>query len=723
MNFLDDLNPQQKKAVTYTKGPLLVLAGAGSGKTRVLTYRMAYLIKEQGVNPKNIIAITFTNKAAREMKERIERILPDVKNMFVSTFHSACVRFLRMDVDKLGYNRNFIIFDTQDQQTLMRECLRSLNIDDKKFAPTAVLNYIGRAKDQLLSPGKCIDSAKDIREKTMAQIYELYQKRLKENNALDFDDIIMKTVELFKNYPQILSYYQNRFMHILVDEYQDTNIAQYELVRMMAGKHRNLCVVGDDDQSIYSFRGADIRNILEFEQDFPDAMIIRLEQNYRSTQNILNAANCVIDHNYGRKKKTLWTDNGEGEKIYLTTLDNEYEEAYFITREIDELVVKENIHYGDIAVLYRTNVQSRVLEETMVKMGLPYKMVGGLKFYQRKEIKDLLCYMRVVANPSDDVSLNRIINVPRRGIGDITLNKLKIMAEERNSSIFGIITNIEEAPLSLAIKNKLYKFFLMIEDFVKASKSMSISALMNYMLEETGYLQELIDENTIEASNRIENLREMIGAAKEFEYRSPEASLEDFLAELALLSDVDDVEEKEEAVVMMTLHSAKGLEFPVVFLTGMDEGIFPHSRSFFEDDQLEEERRLCYVGITRARKKLYMTRAWQRSIYGNTTYYTTSRFINEIPQEYIEEIEDVTESKNTSSSFLDNTPSGSERAPFKATTPSGPIKPGDRVMHSKWGEGIVIDMDGIDEEAQISIRFPSVGEKHLIMKYAPIVKI
>ncbi|MDD4569335.1 MAG: DNA helicase PcrA [Tepidanaerobacteraceae bacterium] len=724
MEFLDNLNPQQKEAVTHPAGPLLVLAGAGSGKTRVLTYRMAYLIKNQGVNPKNIIAITFTNKAAREMKDRIEHILPGVRDMLVSTFHSACVRFLRFDIDKLGYNRNFIIFDNQDQQVLIKDCLKNLNIDDKKFTPAGVLNYIGRAKDQLLIPSKCLDMAKDIREKTMAGIYELYQKRLKENNALDFDDIIMKTVELFKEYPRILSYYQNRFVHILVDEYQDTNIAQYNLIRMMAAKHRNLCVVGDDDQSIYSFRGADIRNILEFEQDFSDATVIRLEQNYRSTQTILNAANEVIDHNFGRKKKTLWTDNGEGQKINLVTLEDERQEAYFIAREINERVFRDNIGYGDIAVLYRTNAQSRVLEEAMVKTGLPYRIVGGLRFYQRKEIKDTLSYLRVVANPSDDVSLTRIINVPRRGIGNVTVNKLREVAEEKNRSIFDIITSMDDMLLSSSFKNKLRSFFLMLKDFIEMSKTMSIVDLMNYILEKTGYMEELNNQHTTEALSRIENLQEMISAAMEFEQRSPGGGLEDFLAELALVSDVDNMEEKEQAVVLMTLHSAKGLEFPIVFLSGMDEGIFPHSRSLLDDNQLEEERRLCYVGITRARKKLYMTRAWRRSIYGNKAYYSASRFLDEISPEYIIESSYDT-GNNVDTVELQTQVPKTEVINSKDydSFSSCSIRPGDRVRHSKWGEGTVTDMDGIDEEAQISINFPLVGEKHLILKYAPIIKI
>lgn len=713
MDFLQDLNSQQRKAVTHPAGPLLVLAGAGSGKTRVLTYRIAYLIKNQAVNPRNIIAITFTNKAAREMKERLQQLLPSVNDILVSTFHSACVRFLRFDIDKLGYNRNFIIFDTQDSQALIKECLQALNIDEKKFAPAAVLNYISRAKDRLLEPSKCLDNAKDIREKTMATLYELYQRRLKEHNALDFDDIIVKTVQLFKEFPAVLSYYQKRFLHILVDEYQDTNLAQYELVRMMAAKHRNLCVVGDDDQSIYAFRGADIRNILEFEQDFPDATVIRLEQNYRSTKTILNAANDVIDNNFARKKKRLWTDNGEGEKINLVTLEDEGQEAYFIAQEINNRIFRDNLNYKDFAVLYRTNAQSRVLEEAMVRMRLPYKIIGGLRFYQRKEIKDILAYLRVIANPSDDVSLLRIINVPKRGIGTTTVDRLKAAAEERNQSIFDIIMDGKGLSISSGTLNKLQAFLLMMQDFRDVADTMSVSELINYVLEQTGYMDKLISENTNEALSRAENLREMIGAAMDFEQKMPDGTLEDFLTELALVSDVDDLDEDSDAVVLMTLHNAKGLEFPIVFMAGMDEGIFPHSRSLLDEDQLEEERRLCYVGMTRAKKKLYMTRAWQRSLYGNTSYYAASRFLNEISDEYIIE---------TSYGIADNA-AVCRSEPEVSKKSVANISPGDRVRHLKWGEGIVLDIEGIDEDAQISINFPSVGEKCLILKYAPIVKI
>jgi len=736
MNFLEDLNPEQKKAVTHPGGPLLILAGAGSGKTRVLTYRVAFLIEKAAVKPENMLAITFTNKAAREMKDRIEKLLPGIHGLLVSTFHSACVRFLRSDIDRLGYSRNFIIFDTQDQQVLMRECIKARNIDEKKYTPAGVMSFIGRAKDKLLTPEKCLEKAKDIREKTNGQLYEIYQKRLKENNAMDFDDLIMNTVKLFRENPDVLSYYQARFRHILVDEYQDTNLAQYELVKLMAQKHRNLCVVGDDDQSIYGFRGADVRNILEFEDDFPDATVIRLEQNYRSTGNILEAANHVIDHNLGRKKKTLWTKNETGGKIRCISLEDEHEEAFFIAREIEGLIDKKQLDYGDFAVLYRTNAQSRVLEEIMLKMGIPYKMVGGIRFYQRKEVKDLLAYLRVAANPSDNVSLARIINVPRRGIGDTTVNNLRAISDEKATSIYEIIKRVDEFDLAGAAKNKLTKFNILMEDLIGSAKTMAVSDFMNYVLEKTGYMAEFETENTPDAVSRMENLKEMIGAAVEFEKRIPDGGLEDFLAEAALLSDVDELSEGVPAVILMTLHSAKGLEFPVVFLAGMDEGIFPHARSMLNEDEMEEERRLCYVGITRAKKLLYLTRAWQRSLYGNTSYYSASRFIDEIPEGLLDdtgmngksslkaaaskEHDDFNMAPDTSTA-----PFSPRRQDFGASISSGSfggLKPGDRVKHSKWGEGTVVGFDGMDEDAEISINFPSVGLKHLILKYAPIIK-
>ncbi|HHY03655.1 MAG TPA: DNA helicase PcrA [Thermoanaerobacterales bacterium] len=729
MDFLNDLNPEQKKAVIHTKGPLLILAGAGSGKTRVLTYKVAYILRTKTANARNIIAITFTNKAAREMKERVEQLLPGKKGLLISTFHSACVRFLRQDIDKLGYNRNFNIFDTQDQKVVIRECIAKMNLDEKKYTPQSVLGYIGRAKDILKTPDECSDNAKDIRERTMAGLYKLYQKRLKENNALDFDDLIMKTVELFRQNPSVLSKYQERYQYILVDEYQDTNRAQYELIRMLAAKHRNLCVVGDDDQSIYGFRGADIRNILDFEEDFPDATVIRLEQNYRSSQNILDAANNVIDHNFGRKRKTLWTENPSGHKIGIASLENEHDEAFFIAREIENMILKDGMEYKDFAVLYRTNAQSRVIEEVMVKMGIPYRMIGGMRFYERREIKDLLAYLRAIANPYDDVSLMRIINVPKRGIGEATIDKLNNLADENNLRIFDIIKMIEDTPLAAGVVNRVSKFRKLMIDFIDKSETMTISDLIRYVLDETGYMKELTLENSPESISRIENLQEFVGAAIEYENRSSDIRLEDFLAELALVSDVDKLEDGEQAVVLMTLHGAKGLEFPVVFLAGMDEGIFPHARCMLDADELEEERRLCYVGITRAKQRLYLTRAWQRSIYGNTSYYTPSRFIDEIPDELVEDVSfGAGGSKVNSQKHLpvDDNTCFSQETSYKTDDSQVNfvgLAPGSRVRHSKWGEGIVLDVQGIDEDAEISIDFKSVGVKHLISKYAPLVRI
>jgi DNA helicase-2/ATP-dependent DNA helicase PcrA len=723
---LKQLNAQQMKAVTHPRGPLLVLAGAGSGKTRVLTYRVAYLVEELGISPKNIMAITFTNKAANEMKERIKQLLHGAEGFLVSTFHSACVRILRRDIDKIGYDRGFAIFDAYDQKVVVRNSIKELNLSDKKFPPASVLNYIGREKDKLFNPQKSFDNSNDVRERTMAQIYQLYQKKLYDSNALDFDDLIMKTVELFNHNPTVLSYYQNRFLHILIDEYQDTNRAQYELIKLLAGRYKNICAVGDDDQSIYGFRGADIRNILDFERDFPDAVVIRLEQNYRSTQNILDAANTVIDNNMGRKKKHLWTQNQQGEKIRIVALDNEKEEAFFIARKIQDINDQEGQGYGNFAVLYRTNAQSRVLEEIMLRSGIPYRMVGTIRFYQRKEIKDMLAYLRLIANSSDNISLERIINVPKRGIGDATVDSLKNFAEEGNYSIYEIIKNVEQYSFSSLAKKRIHKFRMLMDDIIEQSNSCGISNLVSLVLEKSGYMDELYAENTVEASSRIENLKELVSAALEFEERSPGAGLEDFLAEAALVSDVDELPENEQAVVLMTLHSAKGLEFPVVFLAGMDEGIFPHARSMFDPDQLEEERRLCYVGITRAKRLLFLTRAWRRNIYGNLSFYSASRFLNELPPELTEE--EITESavqpsvEHAESGYGQDAPMAS-RFEVKGHMGKNRLMPGDRVRHSKWGEGLVVDIEGIDEDAQVSIDFQLVGLKHLILKYAPIIKV
>jgi DNA helicase-2/ATP-dependent DNA helicase PcrA len=725
---LNELNPQQVKAVTHPGGPLLVLAGAGSGKTRVLTYRVAYLVRQLGVDPNSIMAITFTNKAANEMKERLKELLSGYFGVFVSTFHSACLHILRRDIDKLGYERGFAIFDTYDQKIVVRDCLKELNLSEKKFPPNSALSYIGREKDHLHTPKDSLDMSKNVFEKTMAQIYELYQKKLYDSNALDFDDMIFKTVELFRLYPRVLSYYQETLSHILIDEYQDTNRAQYELIKMLAEKHRNICAVGDDDQSIYGFRGADIRNILDFERDFPDATVIRLEQNYRSTQIILDAANSVIENNTGRKKKRLWTSNPRGVKIGVATLQNEKEEALFIAKKIQYIMDEEGLGYGNFAVLYRTNAQSRVLEETMLRSGIPYSLVGSIRFYHRKEVKDILAYLRIVVNSSDNVSLERIINVPKRGIGNTTVDKLKTFAQENNRPIYEIIKNIEHFPFSSLAKNRLNKFKSLIDEIVGQSQFMNISDLVRLILEKTGYLDKLYAENTVEAASRIENLKELVSAASEFESQSENVGLEDFLADIALSSEVDELAEDEQAVVLMTLHSAKGLEFPVVFIAGMEEGIFPHARSMFDPEQLEEERRLCYVGMTRAKMKLFLTRALQRNVYGSRSVYSTSRFLGELPMELIEE-----EADQNIYSYMpyDESTQYLERDFSEATQDKivrdkigkNSLMPGDMVKHTKWGKGLVLDIEGNGENAQVSIDFALVGVKHLILKYAPIVKI
>ena len=639
MDLLNGLNTEQKNAVLHDEGPLLILAGAGSGKTRVLTNRIAYLIKEQGVMPYNILAITFTNKAAREMRERIDNLIGNLGNdMWVGTFHSICIRMLRRDIEKLGYDKSFVIYDTQDQQVVIKECIKELNINDKNFPPKSVLETIGKQKDELIDAARFEKLySSDFRMGKIAKLYSLYQKKLKSNNALDFDDIIMNTIRLFEQYPEVLEYYQRKFRYVLVDEYQDTNTAQYTLVRKLSEAHGNLCVVGDDDQSIYGWRGANIRNILDFEKDFKGCKTIKLEQNYRSTQNILDAANYVIKNNTGRKSKSLWTDNKGGSKIVICENDNEHEEALYTAREIHRLAMEENRKYREFAVLYRINAQSRVLEEMFMREGLPYKIVGGQKFYDRKEIKDIIAYLRLIQNPADNVSLKRVINVPKRGIGDATVDAAEDLAFESGVSIFSIVSNAEECPSLRRAANKLANFSTMILKLRTMKQNMGISQLLDMVVEDTGILREYEIENTVEAQSRIENIKELKSVAMEFEKSSEDNSLEEFLAHISLVSDLDNLEEEQDYVVLMTMHSAKGLEFPVVFIPGLEEGVFPGYRAITEGpDQLEEERRLCYVGITRAREKLYLSNARFRTLFGNSTYNKPSRFLAEIPEELVE---------------------------------------------------------------------------------------
>ncbi|MGF7429726.1 DNA helicase PcrA [Thermoanaerobacterium thermosaccharolyticum] len=712
MNILDKLNDRQKEAVVTTEGPLLILAGAGSGKTRVLTHRIAYLIKEKRVSPANILAITFTNKAAQEMKDRVESLLGYVGDIWISTFHSACVRILRRDIEKIGYDKNFVIYDTQDQKSLVSDCIKELDLNEKQYTPKGMLSAISKAKDKMISPDEyLLEFGNDYRNKKVADVYRLYQKKLKKDNALDFDDIIIKTIELFKKDEEILRYYQDRFRYIMVDEYQDTNRPQYEFVNLLAKRYRNLCVVGDDDQSIYGWRGADIKNILDFEKDYPEAKVIKLEQNYRSTQIILDAANNVIDNNIKRKKKQLWTDNKDGEKIIVCEVQNEREEANFIIDRIKDLIANGR-KYSDFAILYRTNAQSRIFEEACMMNDIPYKLVGALRFYDRKEIKDIIAYLRILVNPYDDVSLKRIINVPKRGIGESTVSALEQYAREHDTSMYFAIPNVE---LKGRARKVLDNFKNFIDDLINQLDFMNIIEVIDYILEKTGYMDELKADDTKESESRIENINEFIRAAREFIETSEDKSLESFLSGITLVSDIDTAGDIGESVVLMTLHSAKGLEFPVVFMAGMEEGIFPSSMSFIDEHELEEERRLCYVGITRAKERLFMTYARTRNLYGKPQYNTASRFINEIPQDLIVEYDKGAIKRNDYESVSSYINTFARKANDKAN-----YNPGDKVEHKLWGIGTVINVEGIGEERELTVAFPNVGVKRLSLKYAPI---
>ncbi|MCP2239105.1 DNA helicase PcrA [Thermoanaerobacterium thermosaccharolyticum] len=712
MNILDKLNDRQKEAVVTTEGPLLILAGAGSGKTRVLTHRIAYLIKEKRVSPANILAITFTNKAAQEMKDRVESLLGYVGDIWISTFHSACVRILRRDIEKIGYDKNFVIYDTQDQKSLVSDCIKELDLNEKQYTPKGMLSAISKAKDKMISPDEyLLEFGNDYRNKKVADVYRLYQKKLKKDNALDFDDIIIKTIELFKKDEEILRYYQDRFRYIMVDEYQDTNRPQYEFVNLLAKRYRNLCVVGDDDQSIYGWRGADIKNILDFEKDYPEAKVIKLEQNYRSTQIILDAANNVIDNNIKRKKKQLWTDNKDGEKIVVCEVQNEREEANFIVDRIKDLIANGK-KYSDFAILYRTNAQSRIFEEACMMNDIPYKLVGALRFYDRKEIKDIIAYLRLLVNPYDDVSLKRIINVPKRGIGESTVSALEQYAREHDTSMYFAIPNVE---LKGRARKVLDNFKNFIDDLINQLDFMTIIEVIDYILEKTGYMDELKADDTKESESRIENINEFIRAAREFVETSEDKSLESFLSGITLVSDIDTAGDIGESVVLMTLHSAKGLEFPVVFMAGMEEGIFPSSMSFIDEHELEEERRLCYVGITRAKERLFMTYARTRNLYGKPQYNTASRFINEIPQDLIVEYDKGAIKRNDYESVSSYINTFARKANDKAN-----YNPGDKVEHKLWGIGTVVNVEGIGEERELTVAFPNVGVKRLSLKYAPI---
>lgn len=746
---LNTLNNEQRLAVETTEGPLLILAGAGSGKTRVITYRIAYLI-EKGVFPGSILAITFTNKAAAEMKERVEDLIgPEARRMWISTFHSSCVRILRMDIDKLGYDKNFIIYDTSDQERLIKDCLKELNLDEKLFQPKTILSKIGDLKDKLIEPDAFYKkNVMDYKNRRMAEIYELYQKKLKENNALDFDDIIMKTVELLRDNRDVLAYYQRKFRYILVDEYQDTNRAQYELTRLLASEHRNLCVVGDDDQSIYSWRGADVRNILEFEKDYPEAKTVKLEQNYRCTKRILEAANYVIANNEHRKKKRLWTENCQGEPIKLYRAETDREEAVYIAREI-ESQVESGRSYRDFAVLYRTNAMSRVIEEAFVKAGLPYMVVGGPKFYDRKEVKDILAYMKVINNLLDSVSLERIINVPKRGIGQTSIDRIKAYAVEQGTSLYMALLDVEKIEgVSKKARNSIERFISLMNTFIMKKDEMKVSELINYITEKTGYMEELRAENTEENQARIENLEELFSAAVEFEEMSEDKSLDAFLERVALVSDQDSLT-GEGGVVLMTLHTAKGLEFPVVFMAGMEDGIFPHFSAREDEGEMEEERRLCYVGITRAKEELYFTCAKARMMFGKTTMNQISSFIDEIPESLINNLSRRNESYNRTYDYdyqsprvaaarhtvvyrkeASETPNISSKPNITVSASSKPkndyssgdIRPGQWIKHKVFGKGLVIATMPSGKDTMITVQFNTAGLKKLMLSSAPIEK-
>ncbi|WP_404430597.1 DNA helicase PcrA [Sutcliffiella horikoshii] len=760
--LLEGLNPMQKEAVKKTDGPLLIMAGAGSGKTKVLTHRIAYLMAEKQVAPWNILAITFTNKAAREMKERVEKLLgPAAEDIWISTFHSMCVRILRRDIDRIGMNRNFTILDTTDQLSVIKNILKDRNIDPKKFEPRTILGTISSAKNELMTPEQYAKQPLGPYEQQVAEIYTDYQKRLKKNQALDFDDLIMTTIHLFKRVPEVLEYYQRKFQYIHVDEYQDTNRAQYTLVNLLADRLKNLCVVGDSDQSIYRWRGADIANILSFEKDYPNAEVVLLEQNYRSTKRILEAANRVIDNNIGRKKKNLWTENDEGQKIIHYQADSEKSEAQFVVGKMRELMQKDPTRtLGDFAILYRTNAQSRVMEEMLLMSNINYTIVGGTKFYDRKEIKDILAYLRLIANPDDDISLQRIVNVPKRGIGATTVDKIANYAAQHDISIYTALAEVDLIGVSGRATSQLKEFRALIEGYVQMQEYISVTELVEEVLEKSGYREMLKADKTIESQSRLENIDEFLSVTKNFEEKYDDKSLVAFLTDLALVADIDKLDEEDpaqqEGVILMTLHAAKGLEFPVVFLIGMEEGVFPHSRSLFEEAEMEEERRLAYVGITRAEQQLFITNAQMRTLFGRTNINPPSRFIKEIPEELLESEENKEAASRptpfgggrgssfgggSASPFGGNSAAGRARAASPAsqtarrtTAPSRGLTAtggesldwmvGDKAEHKKWGVGTVVSVKGDGDGKELDIAFPSpTGIKRLLAKFAPVTKV
>ena len=753
-NLIEGLNNKQKEAVLQTEGPCLIIAGAGSGKTKVITHKIAYLISQKKVNPWNILAITFTNKAASEMKQRVENIIGNVaQEMWMGTFHSICVRILRKYIDRIGFDTSFLIFDTQDQRTIVKECLKNLNIDDKMFTDRSVLSEISNAKNEMLSPKEYQNKySGEYRKETIGKVYELYQKKLKENNAIDFDDIINYTIDILTNNPDVLEHYTEKFKYVLIDEYQDTNKAQFTLVSILASRYGNITVVGDNDQGIYSFRGADISNILNFEKDFPGTKIIKLEQNYRCTGNILKAANSVIKHNENKYEKKLWTENEEGALPCLYQAEDEYDEARYIVEQIQHLKTEEYFKPKDFVILYRMNAQSRAIEDILRREDIPYKVVGGVKFYERKEIKDTIAYLRLIQNPSDNISLKRIINEPKRGIGKTSLDNISQISDETGTSMYEIIRNAEIYGLN-RIKANSDEFINLIEELRKSKETLSISELIKEVLNKSGYINALKNENTVEAETRIQNIEEFLTVAIEFEEESADNSLAEFLESITLSSDIDEMQDEENVVTLMTLHSAKGLEFPAVFLVGMEEGIFPGYKSIGEPKELEEERRLFYVGITRAKQFIYLTYAKHRTIFGSTSYNAVSRFIKEIPEELLNSnvqeendenfgelefnweygrhnTEKITTYKfdeeetnvkpkttyqfRTAESFLNSLKQKKAQDDIDITK----YKEGQRIYHKKFGEGTIHKIEPEGDDYKVDIEFDKCGHKRLMAKFA-----
>ncbi|NFE74364.1 DNA helicase PcrA [Clostridium botulinum] len=743
------LNKEQYEGAITIDGQLLILAGAGSGKTRVLTYRMAHMIEDMGIAPYNILAITFTNKAAKEMKDRVISLIGSkAENMWISTFHSTCVRILRREIDKIGYTSNFTIYDTSDQKVLIKECMKLLNINDKDISDQEILSKIGKAKDTMQTAQSFMrQNESNFREKKIAEAYEMYQRRLKENNALDFDDLIFKAVELFKSNPEVLDFYQNKFKYIMVDEYQDTNGAQYELIKLLASKYKNICVVGDDDQCIYQWRGADIQNILDFEKDYPNAKVIKLEQNYRSKSNILNAANVVIVNNANRKSKVLRTEQEAGDKIKIYRAFSDSDEGDFVSKQIAEIKSKENKEYKDFAILYRTNAQSRIFEESLRRRGIPYKIVGGTRFYDRKEIKDILAYLKAIVNPRDDVSLKRIINVPKRSIGDATVSKIQEFANSFELDMWDALMEVRTIPtLTPRNANNIEVFTNLMEEFMSLSESAPISVLIESILKDTGYLKQLEASKEIEDKSRIENLKELVSDAVDFEKNNEDKSLAAYLEKVSLVQDTDKIEEQEDTIVLMTVHSAKGLEFPVVFMVGMENGIFPGNMSFEKESEMEESRRLCYVGITRAKETLFMTSAEVRRVFGRTVAYSQSDFINEIKPDLKEYVSgNRIGSGNGSNSNVKTQKNDSYNNPhsLRSTIRKEFSKPsnmsvndnnseylnaneitlGRKIQHEKFGIGTIVSVQGSGDDKKLTIAFDKQGVKNLMLSFAKLKAI